>query len=332
MGLALAGTTVGAAAPAPTFSPVERTSLALHGRTLVIGESGPVRLPTFTYHRARISSVRLTANRLGFASRPARRMVIRTSIGPFAPALLAVNARGEMLAAASGRGFAGPVVWCCDAGEERVLYADGRSGAARPLSVAFRDGVARALVGSGARVGLIERGADGAVAREDFTVPAAAPYALGPTTMSSVHAPREATVLTDPVRTGAGPIALPARRFAGRAPAGRVTRVWMDGDVPISLIRRGRVWEIFRHRAPRRRTLLLRTRVRPRAVAVGRGAVAVAVGRTIWTGRGATRLRRGPRAGGPVGALAVDRVRVAWVESRGRGARAVQRVRLAGVR
>ena len=329
----LAGATVASAAPAPTIGAKERPALALSGRALAIAESGAVKLPTFAYHRTRVSTVRLSRNRLGFGGRPQRKIVIRTSIGPLASAKLALSRQGAILAGAGGRGFAGPVVWCCTAdGEERVVYSDGRPDAGKPISLAFQGSTARALVGSGRNLAILERERDGTVHREDFTATTFAPYALGATRLASINGPGSATAPTFAISARNGPIALPSALFAGPGPNGRITGMWMDGDSVVALVRRGRLWELYRYTAPERRRLLLRSTTRPRGVAVGRGAVAVAAERTIWTGRGNRRLRKGPRATTPVTALAVDVDRVAWLERRGRGAKAVQRLRMGRVR
>ncbi len=292
-----------------------------------------MKLPTFTYYRARISTVRLSRNRLGFAGRPERKIIIRTSIGPVATAKLAINDEGAILAAANGRGFAGPVVWCCTPeGEERVVYSDGRTGAGRPISLAFQGSTARALVGGGANLSILERDPQGTVHREDFRAAAAPPYVIGRTRMASIISPGSATVPTDTISARNSPVLLPARLFPGPGPSGRITNLWMDGDTVIAQVRRAARWEIYRYTAPKSRRLLLRASQRPRAVAVGGGAVAVAVGRTIWSARGGKRLKKGPRATSVVAALAVDGTRMAWFERRGRGADAALRLRMGRVR
>jgi hypothetical protein len=274
-----------------------------------------VRQPTFTYHRTRVSTVRLSANRRAFATRPRRTIVIRTSIGPLAPALLDITTGGAVLTAVSGRGFAGPVVWCCTQGEERVLYSDGRPDAARPVAVAVTPRIARALVRSGPSLTLIERLADGGVRRQPFAAFGPLPLALDRRDVAGPLA-GGAAIVRAPV-SAAGPIALPVPLLARPAPAGRVTALHLDGPAMIALVRRGRLWEVYRYTGTTSRRLLWRSRTRPARLAAGGGRVVVAAGRTFWTGRGASRLRPTHRAAGAVRALAVDRTRFAWMERRG---------------
>jgi hypothetical protein len=198
--------------------------------------------------------------------------------------------------------------------------------------VAFRGNTARALIGGGRNLTILERGSSGAIDREDFLARAASPFALGGAGMASLDAPGSATVITDAISAQDGPVVLPSRPFPRRGPAGRVTGLWMDGAAVVALVRRGSLWEIYRYAAPQARRLLLRTTTRPAAVAVGGGSVAAAVGRRLWAGRRGKRLRKGARATSVVRALAVDGNRMAWSERRGRGKAAVQRVRMGRVR
>ena len=322
----MGGAPGGLAAPAPTVDRAERVTLALSGRTLAIGESGAVKQPAFTYHRARISTVRLTRNRFGFSTRPERTMVFRTSIGPMARPLLAVSADGALVAGTAGRSFSGPVVWCCTPeGEERLMYSDGRTGAPRPRAVAFDREIARVIVSAGATGSVIERLEDGVVSRESFSL-LRSPFALGARSLAEVDT---GFVLRTPVSTRVGPIVRSTPAFAGPPPPGTIRALKTDGDRIVALVQRARRWEIYRYgSADQTRRLMWRGTRRPRELAVGRGSIAAAVGKTIWAARGNRRLRPQRRGGGRIRAIAVDGTRVAWAEQRGR----TQRVRMGRIR
>jgi len=253
-------------------------------------------------------------------------VIVRTSIGPMARPLLALNTAGDLLTGASGKGFAGPVVWCCTPdGEERVVYSDGRADALRPGAVAFDGEIARTVLAGGGAASIIERLETGVVQREDFA-PLNPIYALGPQTVAEDN---RGFLLRPRISTREGPIARAMPGFSGPPPPGAVRRLWMDGERAVALAQRGRRWEIYRYENDgTTRRLMLRTVRRPGQVAVGGGSIAVSVGRTIWAGRGNRALTPQRRAGGRIRALAVNGTRVAWLEQRGR----LQRVRLGRVR
>jgi hypothetical protein len=313
---AAAPAAVARAAPAPARSPAlalvgwDAIGADFSGRSLVYGASVTVRLSRFTYERTDVSRVPLTPRgRVG--GRPEDLVVVRTSAGRMTAASIAGAGGGRFVVTARGRGFAPPVIWCCDgANIQSVLESDGRADAPPALAAAVDGARARLLLGPGGGAGFrlvsVDPAAPGNERRETpfpgapaqglaALAPGIVAWADGP---AAPGAPAAASVQVGVPTDGAveGVRALPLR--------GPALGVWAVRGLVVVASRAGAGVEVARYDLPAlRRRVLWRGPARP-TVAVGGGAVALADGRRVLAGRGALRLVR--RAAGPVAAIAVS--------------------------
>jgi hypothetical protein len=308
-----------ARAPALTLAGWDAIGADFSGTSLVYGASAAVRLPRFSYQRTDVYRVRVTpTGRL--RGRPADVVVVRTSAGAMSAAGVAGAGDGRFVVIARGRGFAPPVVWCCDAADvQSVLESDGRSDAPVALAAAVDGARARILLAPGAGAGFRLVSADPSLApgfdRREAPFPGApAPglAALAPGLVAWADGPAlpgappsttvQVGVPSDSGVDGVRALAQPGPALAVRAAPGLV----------VVAARVGAGVEVARYDLPGlRRRVLWRGASLP-ALAVGGGAVALAEGRNVLAGRRALRLVR--RAAGPVAAVAVGAGMVASFE------------------
>jgi len=328
--LAAASPAAAATAPAITLPGWDAIGADFSGTSLVYGASGTVRLPRFSYQRTDV--YRVAVDRRGrLRGRPADVVVVRTSAGPMRAATVTGAGGGRFVVIANGRGFAPPVIWCCDAANvQSVLESDGRADAPVALAAAVDGARTRLLLAPGEGEGFRLVSEDPALApgfdRREAPFPgspapglaALAPglvaWADGPAAPAApAAAALQVGVPSDTGVSGVRTLALPGPALAVRAAQG----------VVVVAARAGTRVEVARYDLPSlRRRVLWRGRTLP-PLAVGGGAVALADGRTVLAGR--ARLRPVRRAGGPVSAVAVGATMVASFE------RAAAPVRRGGV-
>ncbi|HJZ62066.1 MAG TPA: hypothetical protein VKD47_07925 [Miltoncostaeaceae bacterium] len=250
-------------------------------------------------------------------------ITIRTSAGRTTAGMLSGGAGGAFTLAATGKGFAPPVIWCCDPkGDEVVLESDSRPDAPQTIAVGTDGAATRFLVGDAeagfelTSVNVVgptpTQAADYVTTKFAFPgKPVRGLAAIGTGLVAWADRPGPPQV-----SVGApGPTGLSG--VQALAQPGRVLGVWAGGTTFVALAKAPDGLELARYDLPSlQRTVIWTFRKPPPAVAVGGGAVTFVDGRNvIFTAPG--RAPKGlMRAKGPVVALATDGQRVAVFDRR----------------
>ncbi|MDX6646377.1 MAG: hypothetical protein QOK40_2104 [Miltoncostaeaceae bacterium] len=310
-----------ARAPALTLAGWDAIGADFSGTSLVYGASAAVRLPRFGYQRTDVYRAPLTASgRL--RGRPADVVVVRTSAGPMTAAGVVGAGGGRFVVIARGRGFAPPVVWCCDAADvQSVLESDGRSDAPVALAAAVDGARARILLAPGAGAG----GGFRLVSTDPSVAPGFdrrdAPFPGRPAPGLAALAPGIAAWADGPALPGAPPsttvqVGVPSDAGVDGVCAlpqpGPTLAVMASAGVVVTAARAGAGVEVARYDLPTLRRRVVWRGARLPQLAVGGGAVALADGRRVLAGLRGLRLVR--RAAGPVAAVAVSSRLVASFE------------------
>ncbi|MEW6582676.1 MAG: hypothetical protein AB1416_07950 [Actinomycetota bacterium] len=309
----------GAATAAPvTVTGWPAVEAALGGGTLAWATTATNRLRGFSYWSTEVSTVRL--GRTGPSGAATSPVAVRTQAGPFGPVGLTAGADGSVVLVARGRGFAPPVVWCCDTrGLEVVMHSDGRAGAARALAAAVDGPRVRMVLAAASGATLVgedprrltdeQEALAGALPRVEAAFPGTPVEGL-----VAASGPLLAWVdAADPAAVRTGTVTDAGLAEGTPLPTGaRVRGVWVEAPSTVVVASGTSAVTLTRHDlAGGTRRVVWRGAGVPR-VAVGGGVVAVASGRAVSAGRGALRPLR--TAAGEVAAVATDGRRVAAFE------------------
>ncbi|MSO44287.1 MAG: hypothetical protein EXQ74_03090 [Thermoleophilia bacterium] len=292
-------------------------SADMGGGVLVWANSAPATTKTFTYWRSVVGRSRVSGSRL---AKPDAPVTVRTSAGPLPGTIVrATSADRGFTLTASGRGFAGPVIWCCTTDSlEVVVSSDGDGNALRPVAAGL-DGTRVRWIASNGSTSVL----GSADPVESATRETSAPIAGA---------------------TGPGLASIAPGIAAWAEMGGTSIRVGTPADDGVSEIREiaqgGRVLFVIavpglvatvvtvagRHRVVRtdvtsdRTTIVWTGGPRPH-VALAGDAIAIGVGDTVLTSR-AGRARAIGTATGAIAAVATDGSHVAVFERRTMRARA----------
>ncbi len=288
------------------------------GNSLAIADFATARVSaSFSYYRADTYRVRLTPKG-GVRGTPESPVVVREQIGPMSGGTIVGNGAGGFVLLAAGRGFAPPVIWCCNAaGVENAVESNGRQDAPRAVAAAQDGTRVRWIIGQDGRYQLVsvdttdESGAT--QTRAGFPGrPRLGLAALGPGVVAWADQPLYAA--RPSLRIGV-PTDLGVRSVRSFPQPGAVLRVWaVRGTVLVANRVAGGV-QLARYDLPKAGRVVVWRGSSLGSTSLGGGTVATTVGRQILAaraGRGALRPVRTETA--PVSAIAVDGARLAVFE------------------
>lgn len=296
-----------------TISGWPKITAHVEDATLVWATTVTNRLRGFDYWATEVSRVPLGTN--GPRGVPETPVVVRTQAGPLGPVAVTPGPGGTFTLLARGRGFAPPVIWCCDAqGVEVVMESDGRDDAPRALAAGVDGSRVRMLLASAGAVRLVSASPqpEGAPPRTQVIFPGRpreplAVIAGNRVAWVDVASPNE--VRTGVLGDGGVAVGLPLPRF------GPVVGLWITAAGTVVVASRvGGIVQVARHdpAAGGFRRLVVFRGSRVPALDVAGGVVAIADGRRILAGRGL--LAEVRRTTGVVSAVATDGRRLAIFE------------------
>jgi hypothetical protein len=305
------------------------------GAVPVTSGSGATRRTVFSYYYTYGWRVPLGA--AGPSGPVTRAIAARTQAGPMRAATIVGDGKGGFVLVVGGRGFAPPVIWCCNAaGIENVLESDGRATAPSVVAAALDGKRVRMVMGRRSRFQIVSVNADDEIGTTRTPpapfpgTPSAGKIAIARGVVAWADAPGQ--YATRPVVKVGVPSDTLVRSVRTLRQPGQVLRVWAAKRLVVVATRTRTGVELARYDLPSPRRVPIWSGRRLGPVDLGNGVVALGVGRTVYASR-AGRLRPVARAARNIPTLATDGVRLAvFQRTRVKGTRyttvRLQRLRL----